>query len=412
MKRKTAIVGLLLWISNSVGAFNDHTKSEMYEAQISEMPTCSNTSQASDLSISSYFSGLLTTDYWPARWTCGDWSSTEGWLYISADLSIFLAYLSIPIILFWFIRKIQLGRLRWLIALFSAFILLCGFTHLLDVVLFWEPMYRLSGFAKLVTGAVSLCTATTLGFVIPRALTYKSSESLQKEIEERKKIQNQLESFIKYSPGAMAMFDNDMKYIMANDRWYKDYGLGDMDIIGKSHYDVFPIIREMPRWIEDHQRALNGETLKSDFDTFEHAGNETYLSWRLTPWYNADNSIGGIMMFTEVITDEVLIKKRLVESEQRFTNIFNKAHLGIALVDSNRVPFVVNPQLCEIIGYTEDELLKMTFDQLTHPDDLEKDTDLYTKLLADEIDSYTIEKRYVGKDEKLSFVKLNVTWSV
>ncbi|MEQ9008493.1 MAG: two-component sensor histidine kinase, partial [Ekhidna sp.] len=122
--------------------------------------------------LTSYFSGLLSTENWPARWTCGDWSSVEGWMYISADLSIFLAYLSIPIILLWYIRNRDIGKGRNLVILFAAFILLCGFTHLIDVVLFWEPVYRLSGFMKLLTGVVSLATATVVGFVIPKALEY------------------------------------------------------------------------------------------------------------------------------------------------------------------------------------------------------------------------------------------------
>ncbi len=414
MKIKKALLSVLcLFISFLViGSDSNETqqRTQTNLIRIDEVTTCNlPVSQVSNPTLTSYFSDLLSTEHWPARWTCGEWSQTEGWLYISSDLSIFLAYLSIPIMLLWFIRKMQLGRLRWLIALFGAFILLCGFTHLIDVVLFWEPMYRLSGFAKLLTGVVSLATATVLGFVIPKALAYKSPEVLQAEIDKKKTLQNQLESFVKYSPGAIAMFDNDMRYIMANDGWYEDYGLKDIDIIGKSHYEIFPMIKEMPHWLDDHKRALNGETLKKELDVFESGDQKIYLSWQLMPWYNSDDSIGGILMFTEILTDEVFTKKRLAESEQRFTNIFNKAQFGIALVNSEGRPFLVNKQLCEIIGYTEEELLKMTFDEFTHPEDIQKDMDHYTKLLADEIDSYTIDKRYVNHEGKVSYVKLNVT---
>ncbi|MEO9871628.1 PAS domain-containing sensor histidine kinase [Ekhidna sp.] len=371
---------------------------------------CSTTlDQVANPTFTSYFSGLLITENWPARWTCGNWSQTEGWLYISADISIFLAYLSIPIMLLWFIRKKQLGRTRWLIALFGAFILLCGFTHLIDVVLFWEPMYRLSGFSKLLTGLVSVTTATVLGFVIPKALEFKSPDVLQAEIDDRKNLQNQFELFVKYSPGAIAMLDKDMKYIMVNDGWYEDYGLVGRDIIGKSHYDIFPEIKEMPNWLDDHRKALSGETLKKDLDTFGNGDDVTYLSWQLRPWMKADGSVGGIMMFTEILTDEVIIKKRLKDSEARFENLFDKAMIGIALVGGDGKPFLVNDQLCTILGYSKEELAEMPFTEFTHPEDIEKDWGLYTKLLEKEIDSYTIEKRYFSKGGDTVFAKLNVT---
>lgn len=374
-----------------------------------DIATCTSNYQATNFSFSTYFSGIFSTENWPARWTCGNWSQTEGWLYISSDLSIFLAYLSIPIMLLWFIRKIELGKLKWLVILFGSFILLCGFTHLIDVVLFWEPMYRLSGFAKLLTGIVSLATATVLGFVIPKALEYKSPEVLQAEIDERKKIQNQFELFVKFSPGAIAMLDTEMRYIMANDGWYKDYGIEGADIIGKSHYEIFPQILKMPEWIELHRRALAGEKLSKDFDALQNDNSVTYLRWKLEPWYEAEGKIGGIIMFTEVITNEIITQNKLKESERRFTNIFNKAQFAIALVGDGGVPFLVNNQFCKLLGYSEVELTSMSFEKFTHSDDVAKDVSRYQKLLNYEIDSYTIDKRYITKSGEIKYVKLNVT---
>ncbi|MEP5613458.1 MAG: ATP-binding protein [Cyclobacteriaceae bacterium] len=134
----------------------------------------------SGTTVSSYFSNLLTTEYWPARWTCGQWTETEGWMYIASDAAIFLSYLSIPIMLLFYIRRRKLDlKLKAIVALFGAFILLCGFTHLIDVVIFWEPVYRLSGFVKLLTGVVSLGTACVLGLVIPQALKFKSPDEVK-----------------------------------------------------------------------------------------------------------------------------------------------------------------------------------------------------------------------------------------
>ncbi|MEQ6167366.1 PAS domain S-box protein [Ekhidna sp. MALMAid0563] len=356
----------------------------------------------------SYFSGLLSTENWPARWTCGDWSSVEGWMYISADLSIFLAYLSIPIILLWYIRNRDIGKGRKLVTLFAAFILLCGFTHLIDVVLFWEPVYRLSGFLKLLTGVVSLGTATVLGFVIPKALEYKSPQELQAEIDERKKLQGQFETFVKYSPGATAMLDSEMRFVLANDGYHKAYGIEGVAIIGKTMLEVFPELKGS-EWLERFNQVLKGKHLSKELDSYESNGRTEYFRWKLEPWYAEDSNIGGFIIFTEILTKEVNQEEKLRESERRFTNIFNEAQFAIALVGDGGVPFLVNNQFVRLLGYTEEELTRMSFEEFTHPDDVKKDKDKYLALIANKIDSYTIDKRYITKSGEIKYVKLNVT---
>lgn len=310
--------------------------------------------------------------------------------------------------LLWYIRKKDIGKARGLVMLFAAFILLCGFTHLIDAVLFWEPMYRLSGFVRLLTGLVSLATATVLGFVIPKALEYKSPKTLQVEIEERKKIQRQFETFVKYSPGATAMLDSEMRYLLANEGYYKSYGIEGKEIIGKTMVEIFPTL-EGSEWLERFNQVLKGKKLSKDLDSYEINGHAEYFRWKLEPWYNEGGNIGGFIILTEIITNEVTQEERLKESELRFTNIFNKAQFAIALVGDGGVPFLVNNQFCKLLGYSEDELTQMSFEEFTHPDDIKKDVDRYHALLENKIDSYTINKRYITKSGEIKYVKLNVT---
>src|SRR3954471_10457485 len=83
--------------------------------------------------IIDFFSGLFDTGLWPARWHCGYWSSFHGWLYISSDLMIWLAYFMMPIIIFNYVsRRKQVIKYPGIYLLFAAFILLCGTTHFLD----------------------------------------------------------------------------------------------------------------------------------------------------------------------------------------------------------------------------------------------------------------------------------------
>lgn len=121
---------------------------------------------------------------------------------------------------------------------------------------------------------------------------------------------NQLETFISNLPAAVAMFDKDINYIAVSKRWIQDYGLSkhgfnETNIIGKSHYEVFPGLKQ--EWKDIHQNALQGITKKHDDDHFAREdGSTEWLNWDVRPWYNEKNEIGGIMMLTEVTTNRKL----------------------------------------------------------------------------------------------------------
>ena len=129
-----------------------------------------------------------------------------------------------------------------------------------------------------------------------------------------------LRLFIEHAPAALAMFDLDMRYLSVSRRWLEDYGLVGENVIGRSHYDVFPGIGE--RWIDIHRRALAGETIKRDEDHFVlRSGRVLWLRWEVIPWHDADGAIGGIVIFNENITERVRFLKELeqvnAELEQR-----------------------------------------------------------------------------------------------
>jgi PAS domain S-box-containing protein len=99
----------------------------------------------------------------------------------------------------------------------------------------------------------------------------------------------------------------------------------------------------------------------------------------------------------------------LRESEERFRGAFNGASIGMALVSPDGRFLQVNRALGDILGYTEDELLAKTFQDLTHPDDLETDRELAQQLLANEITTYQVEKRYLCNDGRFAWVRVTVS---
>jgi PAS domain S-box-containing protein len=122
--------------------------------------------------------------------------------------------------------------------------------------------------------------------------------------------------FLKYAPAAIALLDKYMRYLIVSDRWLQDYGLADRDIHGMSHYDVFPEIPE--RWKEGHRRCLAGEVLQCDEDYFERAdGHVDWLRWESHPWRTSDGKIGGMLLFSEVITPRKRAEAALLKSYQQ-----------------------------------------------------------------------------------------------
>jgi two-component system, chemotaxis family, sensor kinase Cph1 len=144
--------------------------------------------------VTEFFSGIFSTDKWPARWHCGEWSSFHGWLYIASDLMIWLAYFLIPIIILrYFAGRQKVIQYRSVYILFAAFILLCGSTHFMDAVMFWLPAYRLNALLRFVTGVVSLITAYKLFQLLPRIFQQKTNMELEAEIEKRRLVEAKLE---------------------------------------------------------------------------------------------------------------------------------------------------------------------------------------------------------------------------
>ncbi len=143
--------------------------------------------------IGEFFSKLFSTEGFPARWHCGSWSSFLGWFTILSDATIWLAYFIIPVILIMFIQRrkdLPFPPVFWL---FGSFIVLCGTTHILDVVIFWSPIYRIAALVRFATAVVSMFTVFQVVKILPQALSLKSPEALEKEKTKRLEAEKELD---------------------------------------------------------------------------------------------------------------------------------------------------------------------------------------------------------------------------
>jgi len=142
--------------------------------------------------------------------------------------------------------------------------------------------------------------------VLRNAIRYARFELLERKRTEQELLEKQklLQTMIEETPAAVAMLDTQMRYIAYSGRWLIDYRLGNRDLKGLSHYEVFPEIGE--DWKAVHKRCMAGATESREEDPFPRGdGTQDVLRWVVQPWQKGNGEIGGILMLTEVITDRI-----------------------------------------------------------------------------------------------------------
>lgn len=115
---------------------------------------------------------------------CFLWQPGTLWLNVGSDGLIALSYFAIPLALYYFVRQRPIAY-GWIPLMFAAFILLCGATHVMEIWTVWNPMYRVAGALKLLTGLVSFATMLSLLWLMPRAMLLQTPRQLQDEVAER-----------------------------------------------------------------------------------------------------------------------------------------------------------------------------------------------------------------------------------
>lgn len=121
---------------------------------------------------------------------------------------------------------------------------------------------------------------------------------------------------LEHTPAAIAMFDKEMKYQLVSRRFLENYNLDYPSILGKSHYEVFPGLPA--RWQEIHQRCLQGVGEQCEEDLFVGVnGQQHWEKWEIRPWTNSNGDISGIILVTEVITEQRQAKEQLRQLNQK-----------------------------------------------------------------------------------------------
>lgn len=191
-----------------------------------------------------YFAKFWDSSDFPARWHCGNWAEFHGWLHVCSDAAVFLAYMAIPLVLAYFVRRrrdLPFPRVFWM---FVAFICSCGFTHLIEAIIFWMPVYRVAGAVKFVTAVVSWATVVALVYAMPQAMRLRSPESLAKEVaartEELRAAEGFQRSILESSPVGMVLVSAGGIVEYANHAALDLFGLPREEVLGRDAESLVP----------------------------------------------------------------------------------------------------------------------------------------------------------------------------
>jgi diguanylate cyclase (GGDEF)-like protein/PAS domain S-box-containing protein len=224
----------------------------------------------------------------------------------------------------------------------------------------------------------------------------------RKEAEEAlKESERHLRTIVGNVPVVLFALDREGVFTLSEGKGLEGLGLRPGEVVGRSVFEVYGAVPEI---IENIRRTLGGEAVVATVEVGELAF-ETFYN----PLLNEGGEIVGLIGVAGDITERKRAEEALRESEERFRSTFDEAAIGMTMNGLDGRFLQVNRSLCEMFGYSEEELLATTFLDITHPDDLEADLDHMRRMVEEEIDTFRTEKRCLHADGHVVWVSLNAS---
>ena len=204
---------------------------------------------------------------------------------------------------------------------------------------------------------------------------------------------------------AFTKFDSG-KIIDVNDAWIQSTGINLENAIGKSALDLGLWAFETERMrcmteLKMQRRVVNYEaTLIMKSVNLPHL-----ISGQIVEMENQQYVLWEFRDISELKKNEVSLR----ESEEQFRSTFEQVTVGMAHVKTDGKFLRVNHKLCDILGYSREELLSKSFQDITYPDDLDVNVKKLQQILANDIQSFSDEKRYITKNGEIIWVNLTVS---
>lgn len=207
------------------------------------------------------------------------------------------------------------------------------------------------------------------------------------------------------TPALALLVEPDGTIVAANEESSKRFGQPVPALVGRCFYDL------LPPDLAQSRRAVGEEVNRTARPhRFEDSRDGSHFDNNVYPIVDSHGVVTKMAVFSYDITDQKRAEAALRASEERFRGAFENAGVGVALVALDGHFQAVNPFFCDLIGYSEEELLATTFSAITHPEDVKIGIDHQRRLISGEIRSASFEKRYLHKSGRV--ISLNVSPSV
>jgi len=202
---------------------------------------------------------------------------------------------------------------------------------------------------------------------------------------------------IEHNQSAVAVHDRDLKFVYVSRRFLDEYKVKEKDVIGKHHYDVFPDSPQ--KWRDVHQRALAGEITRADDDPLvREDGSLDWTRWECRPWYQSDGLVGGIIIYTEVITQRKQAEAKIIEMEALKRISQAKSDLLANVSHELRTPLASIKGFIETLLETDVNWSKKQ--QIDFLQSANKEADRLTFLIRDLLDMSRIESGKLTLDKR------------
>ncbi len=206
----------------------------------------------------------------------------------------------------------------------------------------------------------------------------------------------------------ISLIDSDHNIIMSNTTISKWYDKPASELRGKKCYQIFRGVQSVCLNCHGVQAMTTGMAAQSESDGLRSDGARVYVRVQCFPIVGSDGQATGFIEVVEDITERKEAEEALRESEELYRAVFSNSAVGISVTDKNGKFIDSNSALLKTLGRTQQELESVHFADFTHPDDVEISRNKFGALVRGEMESYTIEKRYIRKDGETAWVDLSV----
>jgi len=250
--------------------------------------------------------------------------------------------------------------------------------------------------------------ANILAVAIEKTRLFEKIKLSEESLRESEKF---LDSVIENIPDMIFVKDaQELRFVRFNKAGEKLLGFSKPDLYGKNDYDFFPPVEAKYFTQKDKETLRKKQLIDIPEETIlTKDKGERILHTKKIPILDEKGNPKYLLGISEDITERKLALEALRESRERFSSAFEFASIGMSLVGIDGNYLQVNHTFCEIVGYSEKEMLQKNFQEITHPDDLKADLDYVHQMLAGEITTYQMEKRYIHKLGHIIWILLSVS---